>query len=64
MFMDCPKCGTELIVNDIDVRRCSDCLQWIDLEADGPNYAKTYYGSSHQVLEYDRYDEDNYAYDY
>ena len=64
MFIDCPKCATEFIMNDTTVRRCPDCLQWIDLDLDATMYAKTYYSNSHQVSSYNNQDELNYAYDY
>ena len=64
MFIDCPKCGSEFIVNDNElstVRRCPDCLQWLDADDTSALYAKSYYG---QTSSYDDYDSDNYAYDY
>lgn len=63
MFVDCPKCGSEFIVNDAElatVRRCPDCLQW--LESDDHMYAKSYYGNNNDSY-YDDYDVDNYAYE-
>ena len=64
MYMDCPKCGSEFIVSDAElatVRRCPDCLQWLD--ADDYMYAKSYYGQDKESY-YDDYDMDNYAYDW
>lgn len=60
MFMDCPKCGSEFVTNDAEIRRCPDCLQWLDLDLE----IKDYYGKSYKTEQYDTYDEDNYAYDY
>jgi len=68
MFVDCPKCGTEFIVNDSQdtpVMKCPDCHQWLSDDLDGKGFAKAYYGSSKQLNDsYDDYDSDNYGYDY
>lgn len=67
MFMDCSKCGTEFIVREdqVAIMRCPDCLQWLDNDMDGLGFAKSYYGSSRQLMDsYDDYDSENYGYDY